>query len=160
MKSVKLSGRSNVWISQYHGPKKHDPLKTDAQVTKAIFAHLTLMGLCKVYRLTNIVLRVNDDEEENCPEWVKYIWLLFDPLIDATPSHPETVLTDIYILLKRLSRTMSEIYLHIEADMQLCQVSNAHPVTNIIRWKNLVVTLGGMDTIMSFMAVLVLNLLM
>lgn len=55
---------------------------------------------------------------------------------------------------------MSEIYLHIEADMQLCQVSNAHPVTNIIRWKNLVVTLGGMDTIMSFMAVLVLNLLM
>ena len=75
---------------------------------------------------------------------------MFGPLIDAPPSHPDTVLTT----LSYLERTLTELGMktsNLSADMQL------YIVATLIKWpshgnrfKSVILRPGGMHTLMSF----------
>ena len=147
MKSVKLSEISNVPMLHFQGPKKPNPPNVDVEGAGANVCTPDLDGVARglkadVEWLTKLVKSDNDDEE-TCPEWSGYMAAaarekeekkkatkyVFGPLIDATPSHPDTVLTTMS-LVEEFVKNHGQKYVYIEADMQLYKVA-MH-----IQWSN------------------------
>ena len=103
-------------------------------------------------------------DSEPCPEWSgamvqtarqfdepqhHHTNFVFGPLIDSTPSHPDTVLTTL-LYLEEFVRMKNIPYIHASADMQLYKVVMQIKWCNPARWKHLIIRPGGMHTIMSF----------
>ena len=76
----------------------------------------------------------------------KYI---FDPLINETPSHPDTVLTTM-LVHEKFTAEHGQIYSYLEADMQLYKVAIHIKWSDTGRWKHMIIRPGGMYTLMSF----------
>ena len=74
---------------------------------------------------------------------------LFGPLIDAPPSHPDTVLTTL-LYIEWFMKQHNVNNCHVSADMQLykvvMQIKRSYPD----RWRHLIVRPGGMHVLMSF----------
>lgn len=76
--------------------------------------------------------------------------VVFGPLIDSPPSHPDTVLTTL-VYLERSLKSFGMKYAHITVDLQLyivaCQIQWSDPM----RWKSVILHPGMMHTLMSFL---------
>ena len=75
---------------------------------------------------------------------------IYGPLIDAPPSHPDTVLTSI-VYIEEFMKSHGQRYVHLVADLQLFKVAMQIKWSDPTRWKYLVVRPGGMHTLMSFL---------
>ena len=76
--------------------------------------------------------------------------VVFGPLPDAPPAHPDTVLTTFIYLVKTLN-TFGMQYAHLSVDLQLYQKSCLVQWSDPCRWKYLVLHPGMMHTLMSFL---------
>jgi hypothetical protein len=75
---------------------------------------------------------------------------VFGPLIDAPPSHPDTILSTMeYCQNYLLGQGMSTV--HISLDMQLYMVALQVKWSDMDRWKTVIVHPGGMHVVMSFL---------
>lgn len=74
---------------------------------------------------------------------------VFGSLIDAAPSHPDTVLTTLLHAEQFLS-SHGQTFMHVVADRQLYKVLLKVKWSDPERWKHLVVRPGGMHMLMSF----------
>ena len=75
---------------------------------------------------------------------------VYGPLIDASPSHPDTILTSM-LYLEEFFKSHGKKYLNLVADLQIFKVIMQIKWSDTIWWKNLVVRPGGMHTLMSFL---------
>ena len=66
---------------------------------------------------------------------------VFGPLIDAPPSHPDTVLT-IIMHAEQFLKSHGQTFMHLVADMQLYKVILKVKWSDPERWKHLVVRPG------------------
>jgi len=82
----------------------------------------------------------------------KYI---YGPLIDAPPSHPDTILTSI-MYIEEFIRSMGQKYVYLVADLQLYKVATQIKWSNPTRWKYLIIRPGGMHTLMLFIGCVVI----
>ena len=76
--------------------------------------------------------------------------MVFGPLLDAPPAHPDIVLTKL-VYLENTSKTFGMQYAHISVDLQLYQISCIVQWSGPYRWKSLVLHPGIMHTLMSFL---------
>ena len=76
----------------------------------------------------------------------KYI---FAPVINETPSHPDTVLTTM-LVHETFTAEHGQIYPYLEADTQLYKVVIHIKWSDTDRWKHMIIRPGGMHTLMSF----------
>ena len=76
--------------------------------------------------------------------------MVFGPLLDAPPAHPDTVMTTL-VYLEKTSKTFGMQYAHISVDLQLYQVSCLVQWSDPYRWKSLVLHPGIMHSLMSFL---------
>ena len=76
--------------------------------------------------------------------------MVFGPLLDAPPAHPDTVPTTLVYLEKTLN-TFGMQYAHLSVDLQLYQKSCLVQWSDPCRWKSLVLHPGMMHTLMSFL---------
>ena len=76
--------------------------------------------------------------------------VVFCPLLDAPPAHPDTVMTAL-VYLEKNSKTFGMQYAHISVDLQLYQISCIVQWSDPYRWKSLVLHPGIMHTLMSFL---------
>ena len=76
--------------------------------------------------------------------------MVFGPLFDAPPAHPDTVMTTL-VYLEKTSKTFGMQYAHISVDLQLYQISCLVQWSDPYRWKSLVLHPGIMHTLMSFL---------
>ena len=74
---------------------------------------------------------------------------LYGPLIDAPPSHPDTVLTSIHYI-EQYAQSQGQMYIHLTADLQLYKIAMMTKWSHPVPWRNLIVRPGGMHTWMSF----------
>ena len=75
--------------------------------------------------------------------------MVFGPLLDAPPDHPDTVMTTL-VYLEKTSKTFGMQYAHISVDLQLYQISCLVQWSDPYRWKSLVLHPGIMHALMSF----------
>ena len=75
---------------------------------------------------------------------------LFGPLIDAPPSHPDTVLTSLLYMKKSLSE-LGMSYANLSIDMQLYMVAQQVKWWDPTRFEDVIVRPGAMHIIMSFL---------
>ena len=76
--------------------------------------------------------------------------MVFGPLLDTPPAHPDTVMTTL-VYLEKTSKTFGMQYAHISVDLQLYQISCLVQWSDPYRWKSLVLHPGIMHTLMSFL---------
>ena len=76
--------------------------------------------------------------------------VVFGPLLDAPPAHPDMVLTTLIYLEKTLN-TFGMQYSHLSVDLQLYQKACLVQWSDPCRWKYLVLHPGMMHTLMSFL---------
>ena len=76
--------------------------------------------------------------------------VVFGPLLDAPPTHPDTVMTTL-VYLENTSKNFGMQYAHISVDLQLYQISCFVQWNDPYRWKSLVLHPGIMHTLMSFL---------
>ena len=76
--------------------------------------------------------------------------VVFAPLLDAPPAHPDTVMTTL-IYLEKTMKTFGMQYAHISVDLQLYQISCIVQWSDPYQWKSLVLHPGIMHTLMSFL---------
>ncbi len=74
---------------------------------------------------------------------------MFGPLIDAPPSHPDTVLTTL-IYMQRTLHDSGMKYAHIYVDMQLFAITKQIVWNDRERFQNVIAHPGSMHIIMSF----------
>ena len=74
---------------------------------------------------------------------------MFGPLIDASPSHPDTILTTLTYMWRSLL-DMGMTYVHLSIDMQLFVVTKQVCWYQPLQFKNIIVHPGGMHIIQSF----------
>ena len=72
--------------------------------------------------------------------------MVFGPLLDAPPAHPDTVLTTLIYLERTL-----KWYAHLSVDLQLYQISCIVQWSDPYHWQSLVLHPGMMHTLMSFL---------
>ena len=76
--------------------------------------------------------------------------VVFGPLLEAPPTHPDTGLTTLMYLEKTV-KTFSIQYAHISIDLHLYQISCIVQWSDPYRWKYLLLHPGMMHTLMSFL---------
>ena len=76
--------------------------------------------------------------------------VVFSPLLDAPPAHPDTVLTTL-IYLENTLNTFGMQYAHLSVDLQLYRISCLVQWSDPCRWKSVVLHPGMMHTLMSFL---------
>ena len=76
--------------------------------------------------------------------------VVFGPMIDSLPSHPDTVLTTLVHLEKCLT-TFGMQYIHVTVDLQLYQSMCLVQWSDPEQWSNLILHSGMMHTLMSFL---------
>lgn len=76
--------------------------------------------------------------------------VVFGPMIDSPPAHPDTVLTTL-VYLERALNTFGMQYIHLTVDLQLYETACLVQWNNPQRWTNLIVHPGMMHTLMSFL---------
>ena len=74
---------------------------------------------------------------------------MFGPLIDAPPSHPDTILTTLIYMQKSLT-DMGMKYIHLTMDMQLFAVTKQVCWNQPIQFQKVIAHPGGMHIIQSF----------
>ncbi len=89
----------------------------------------------------------NARENESTRKETKYV---FGPLLDATPSHPDTVLTSI-IFIEDFIKSYCQKYLYEVADLQLYKIILQIKWSDQARWSHLIVCPGRIYTLMSFL---------
>lgn len=164
MTQAKFSDLSAVTMEHYQGPKKPSPpdLRTHAyrpldvntlQESLSSAIEADVKWLCSV---------VTESDPPEC-EWAGYMTrharesgltgrvtdYVFGPLIDATPSHPDTILTTL-LFVEKFTNEHQQKYVVLTADMQLFQVVLRIKWSDPERWKYLIPRPGGMHTVMSF----------
>lgn len=76
--------------------------------------------------------------------------VVFGPLIDSPPSHPDTMLTTL-VYLERSLKGFGMKYAHITVDLQLYIVACLIQWSDPVRWKSVIIHPGMMHTLMSFL---------
>ena len=76
--------------------------------------------------------------------------MVFGPLLDTPPAHPDTIMTTL-VYLENTSKSFGMQYVHISVDLQLYQISCLVQWSDPYRWKSLVLHPGIMHTLMSFL---------
>ena len=76
---------------------------------------------------------------------------MFGPLIDAPPSHPDTVLTTLTYMQRSLV-DMGMTYVHLTIDMQLFAVTKQVCWNQPVQFYNVIAHPGGMHIIQSFLS--------
>jgi hypothetical protein len=170
MKNTKLSELSPIIMQHYQGPKNplppatydhdgipyHDAVKRMKDITMALKADTKW--------LTQTVTSDDDDNNDLPVEWSGYMSYLarekgfvskatryiYGPLIDAPPSHPDTVLTSLKYI-EEFIKSHGQKYMHLVVDLQLFKVAIQIKWSDPTRWKYLLVRPGGMHTLMSFL---------
>lgn len=167
MKNLKLSDLIAVKMERYNGEKKPIPPNIVAREGLALklverkWKSITTAIASDVKWLVETI--TNDKAVIPTSEWSGYMTALardecspgmptryvFGPLIDQTPSHPDTVLTTMMYAEKFLELHEMK-YLHLVADMQLYQVAIKIKWSDPERWHKLILRPGGMHLLMSF----------
>jgi hypothetical protein len=168
MKGLKLSELAPVTMLHYQGPNKVNPPNVDLHTGPSYdtICH-TMESITKALAADTewIVTLIKGDEDETPGvEWSGYMAArareqssnvlkatryIFGPLIDATPSHPDTVLTTL-TLIEEFVKNHGQKYIFVEADMQIYKIAINIKWSNPTRWAYLIVRPGGMHTLMSF----------
>ncbi|MES9884700.1 MAG: hypothetical protein ABW185_27970 [Sedimenticola sp.] len=164
--TTKLSELSPIVIQHYEGPKNPLPPVTD--VHSGVPYHVVVQRMGDLKKSLNADLEwlsqiVTPGDDEPPTEWSGYMnhlaredgfvskatRYLYGPLIDSTPSHPDTVLTSL-LYIEEFMKSHGQLYVHLVADLQLFKVAMQIKWSNPTRWKYLLVRPGGMHTLMSF----------
>ena len=165
---IKLSELSAIDLQHYQGPKNPKPPITSTHdgipYPEAVKRMEDLKEALKAdVDWLNSVIHGHDGGEEPT-EWSGFMCHLsrekgfvskatryvFGPLIDAPPSHPDTVLTSL-MYIERFVRSHGQRYVHVVADLQLFKTAIQIKWSNPVRWKFLIIRPGGMHTLMSFL---------
>ncbi len=168
LKSLKLGEKTGVVFQHYQGPKNplppnipsHSVGKSFEDVIKDYEAVKSSIELDSKWIIETI-----QKIDENPIEWSGVMTAssrdneitqkgtstdyVFGPMINAQPSHPDTVLTAL-VLIEQFVTSHGQKYLQLVADMQLFKIAMQVKWSNPNRWKALVVRPGGMHTLMSF----------
>ena len=167
MGKTKLSELSPVVVHHYHGPNKPTPPAVHTNIGVPFKDVLKKMEdlsdalKADVKWLSDVITREDDDPPA---EWSGYMHHLardngfvskatryiYGPLIDAPPSHPDTVLTSI-MYIENFIKSHGQTYVHLSVDMQLFKVAMQIKWSDPTRWKHLIVRPGGMHTLTSFL---------
>ena len=152
-------------IERYHGPKKPEMPEEKCRKLPLTLKMLATMALSKKRAETNDALFLRDIvTAENCPEYNGYntrecrkqgqamqpkAKAVYLPLIDMTPSDPDTMMTAMRQSQIQAHQCGQE-YCVFTCDLQLYRVS-----VNILwaypeQFGNVILRLGGMHTLMSF----------
>ena len=127
-------------ISHYAGPTKQNP---PLLPTKSLSSE----KLESVSRSVKISFNAQKDHLH----LRKYKTIaVFGPMIDSPPAHPDTVLTTIVYLDKSLN-SFGMTYTHLIVDLQLYQATCVIQWNDLERWKSLILHLGMMRTLMTFL---------
>lgn len=164
---TKSDGRDKVLpLLHYTGPKKILPPEIPRQATGISYAEVCA-------RKTSLLTAQAKDAEwlnslsqgPDAMEWNGFnnnlaksegilkpaCTYMFGPLIDAPPSHPDTILTTLTYMQKSLV-DMGMTHVHISIDMQLFIVTKQVCWFHPIQFNNVIVHPGGMHIIQSFVA--------
>ena len=76
--------------------------------------------------------------------------VVFGPMINSPPAHPDTVITTL-VNLKRAQNSVGMQYTHITVDLQLYQTACLVQWNDPLRWTNVILHPGMMHTLMSFL---------
>ena len=76
---------------------------------------------------------------------------MFGPLIDAPPSHPDTILTTLTYMQESLV-DMGMKKVHLSMDMQLYEVTKQICWYHSVQFQNVIAHPGGMHIIQSFIS--------
>ena len=76
--------------------------------------------------------------------------VVFGPMIDSPPAHPDTVLTTLVYLEKTLN-SFGMQYTHLTVDLQLYQTACLVQWNDPVRWNRVILHPGMMHTLMSFL---------
>ncbi len=167
MDTTKLSELSPITIQHYDGPK--NPLPPSVDVHTGVPYRVVEHGMDDISKSLKADLEwltkvVTSDDDEPPSEWSGYMNYLaredgfvskatrymYGPLIDSTPSHPDTVLTSM-LYIEEFIMSHGQQYVHLVADLQLFKVAIQIKWSDPTRWKYLLVRPGGMHTLMSFL---------
>ena len=167
MASANLKELSSVTFEHYHGPKKPLPPTILSSTCQPVNFSRLQNGLTSALTadidwLCEVVNGSNDLDGEVC-EWAGYMSrkarqrgvssgptdYIFGPMVDATPSHPDTVLTTL-TFIEKFIHNHGQKHMMVVADMQLFQVIQRIKWSDPDRWNDLIPRPGGMHTLMSF----------
>ncbi len=106
---------------------------------------------------------INNEEDADPPlEWSGYMahvagekcfiakatrYIIYDPLIDALPSHPDTVLSSM-VNIEDFIKCYGQNYVHLVADLQLYNMAIQIKLYDPTRWNHLLIR---PHTLMSFL---------
>ena len=76
--------------------------------------------------------------------------VVFGPMIDSPPAHPDTVLTTL-VYLERTLNSFGMQYTHLTIDLQLYETACLIQWNDPLRWTNVILHPGMMHTLMSFL---------
>ena len=76
--------------------------------------------------------------------------VVFGPMIDSPPAHPDTVITAL-LYLERTFKSFGMQYTHLTVDLQLYQTVCPVKWNDPLRWTNIILHPGLMHTLMSFL---------
>ena len=76
--------------------------------------------------------------------------VVFGPMIDSPPAHPDTVMTTL-VYLQRTLNAFGMQYTHVSVDLQLYQTACLVQWNDPQRWTGLILHPGMMHTLMSFL---------
>ena len=76
---------------------------------------------------------------------------MFGPLIDAPPSHPDTILTTL-LYMQRSLVDMGMVHIHLSMDMQLYEVAKQVCWHDPVQFSNVIAHPGGMHIMQSFIS--------
>ena len=153
-----------VQLKHYTGPSKISP---PLLTTKALSAEESQLQSAAVsFSQERDAAWLSQIHESNKPvEWAGFnaqqdrlvnsaqkpkTLVVFGPMIDSPPAHPDTVLTTILYLERTLS-TFGMQYIHLSVDLQLYQTACLVQWNDPQRWTNVILHPGMMHTLMSFL---------
>lgn len=167
MNDLKLSEMCQLPMIHYNGPRKPKPPSFDirigtsySQVAQSRTIRKAMEKDCEW-----MISVLNGDKTGKLEtEWSGYMAaqarqtdvaqkatkFVFGPLIDAPPTDPDTVLTTM-TLIKTFAENHEQTYSYMEADMQIYRTAMHIKWSDPYRWRNMVITPGGMHTLMSFL---------
>ena len=161
-RSLNLSARRSIPLQHYTGPKKVNPPEvlmvsgipySDVCAREESLSEAQLKDIqwlnslssdqsMEWYGFNNQLAR-----EETSPLQPATVYL-FGPLIDAPPSHPDTILTSM-LYMKRSLREMGMLFANITVDMQLYMLAQQVKWWEPDRFHDVILRPGAMHIIMS-----------
>eukprot|EP00745_Piridium_sociabile_P018840 TRINITY_DN28551_c0_g2_i7.p1 TRINITY_DN28551_c0_g2~~TRINITY_DN28551_c0_g2_i7.p1 ORF type:complete len:249 (-),score=41.05 TRINITY_DN28551_c0_g2_i7:725-1471(-) len=160
--SQRLIAHQAIQLQHYTGPSKLNPPLIPMKALSAEESHLQSAAV-RFSQQRDAAWLSQVHESDKPVEWVGFnaqqdrlvagsahkpkTLVVFGPMIDSPPAHPDTVLTTL-LYLERTLKTFGMQYTHLSVDLQLYQTACLVQWKDPQRWTNLILHPGMMHTLM------------